>query len=50
VGKRGRIRVKGYIFLYGKGNENRQLGTGFFTSQNSMQLRKWRLLAIGCHM
>jgi exonuclease III len=33
-----------YTFYYGKGNENHELGTGFF-----MHKRGLSLLVIGCH-
>ena len=30
MGQRGTVRAVGYIFSYGKGNENHQSGTSFF--------------------
>jgi hypothetical protein len=40
-----------YTFLYGKGNENRELDTDFFLSirESYQQLRGLSLLVIGCH-
>jgi hypothetical protein len=48
-GTKGTKQEQGFfIFFYGKGNENYQLGTGFFcTLQNSIsQLREQNLLTI----
>jgi hypothetical protein len=42
--KGGMVRARDYIFFYGKGNENHQLGTGFFcTPWNSISSYESRL-------
>jgi hypothetical protein len=40
----------GIHILYGKGNENHELGTGFLYMRESyQQLRGFNLLVVGCH-
>jgi hypothetical protein len=51
VGQRGTVRAGDYIFFCGKGNENHQLGTGFFcTPQKSISSSESSLLVIGCYI
>jgi exonuclease III len=46
----GTERAGEYTFFYGKGNENHELGTGFFIHKGIyQQLRRQSLLLIGCH-
>ena len=48
--KGGTVRAGDYNFLYGKGNENHQLGTGsVYTTEYYQPLRVHSLLAIGSH-
>ena len=43
--KGGTVRAGDCIFFFEKGNENRQLGRGFFVHQS----REQSSLVIGCH-
>jgi hypothetical protein len=39
-----------YTLFYGKGNENHELGTGFFVHKGIMSaIKGWSSLVIGCH-
>ena len=38
--KGGTVRAEGYDFVYGKGNENHQLGTGFFVHRRIVSAMK----------
>ena len=39
-GKGGTVRAGAYIFVYGKGNENNQLGKGFFVHHRTVSAVK----------
>ena len=50
MGQRGTVRAEDYNFFYGKGNENHEMGTGFFVYHRIVSAVKTvDLLAIGCH-
>ena len=38
--KEGTVKARDYSFLYGKGNENHQLGTGFFVHHRTVSAVK----------
>jgi exonuclease III len=49
--KEGTEREEHYTFFYGKGNEDHQLGTGFFVHKRLyQQLGQQSVLVIGCHV
>ena len=47
----GTIRAGDCNFFYGKRNENRRLGTGFFVHHRIVSaVKRVDFVAIGCHM
>ena len=49
--REGTVRAGDYNFFYGKGNENHQLGTGFFVHHRTVSaVKRESLLVIGCHI
>jgi hypothetical protein len=50
VGKRRHCKNRRLFFFHGKGNENHQLGTGFFVFQTIVPAVKYNLLVVGCHI
>ena len=49
--KQATVGAGDHNVLYGKGNENYQLGTGYvYTTEKYKQLREYSLLAAGCHI
>jgi hypothetical protein len=49
--KGGTERAEDYTFLYGQGNGDHQLGTGFFVHKRTYQrLEERSSLVIGCRM
>jgi hypothetical protein len=47
--KAGTTQAGDYTLFYGKGNDNHQLGTGFFVHQRILPAVK-NFLVIGCHI
>ena len=49
--REGTVRTGDYNFFYGKGNENQQLGKGFFVHHRIVSAgKRVELSAIGCHI
>jgi hypothetical protein len=51
VGQRRHSKSRGLYFLYAKGNESHQLGTGFVVHQRRLSaIKRVELVVTGCHI
>ena len=51
MGQGGMIRAGDYIIFYGGGNENHQLGTGFFVHNKTVSaVMRVEFVSVRCHI